>query len=69
VVGRVGGASPINDHQPWIAVELVRSGDVDTVQVIYNVFDQSPDLALRYILSHPAVSSVIPGMRSVWSRR
>ncbi len=24
-----------------------------------------PDLALRYVLSHPAVSTVIPGMRSV----
>jgi aryl-alcohol dehydrogenase-like predicted oxidoreductase len=128
----------INDHQPWNAVKLVRSGTVDTVQVIYNVFDQSPEdelldaclehevgvlarvpfdegsltgrigpdtefpegdfrnryfrddrrqqvdervrailddlgiereqlpeVALRYVLSHPAVSSVIPGMRSV----
>jgi aryl-alcohol dehydrogenase-like predicted oxidoreductase len=128
----------INDHQPWNALKLVRSGDVDTVQVIYNVFDQSPEdelldacaehgvgvlarvpfdegsltgtigpetefpegdfrnryfrddrrqqvdervrailddlgiareqlpeVALRYVLSHPAVSSVIPGMRSV----
>src|SRR5207302_5912015 len=33
----------INDHQPANAVELVRSGHVDTVQVIYNVFDQSPE--------------------------
>ncbi len=128
----------INDHQPSNALKLVRSGAVDTVQVIYNVFDQSPEdelldaclehgvgvlarvpfdegsltgnlgpdsefpegdfrnhyfrddrlqqvdehvraildelgiersqlpeVALRYILSHPAVSSVIPGMRSV----
>jgi aryl-alcohol dehydrogenase-like predicted oxidoreductase len=128
----------INDHQPWNAVKLVESGAADTVQVIYNVFDQSPEdelldacaahgvgvlarvpfdegsltgrigpdtqfpegdfrnryfrgdrlqqvdervrailddlgitrdelpeVALRYVLSHPAVSSVIPGMRSV----
>ncbi len=128
----------INDHQPANAVELVRSGAVDSVQVIYNVFDQSPEdelfaavqeanvgvvvrvpfdegsltgrvtpdtefpegdfrnnyfrddrkvevwdrvqaiarglaiatpelpeHALRYCLSHPAVSTVIPGMRSV----
>ena len=128
----------INDHQPANAVKLIESGLVDTVQVIYNVFDQSPEdellpacrehgvgvivrvpfdegaltgaitpetrfdegdfrndyfrddrkrevqervraivaelgvtedeiaeTALRYILSHPAVSSVIPGMRSV----
>jgi aryl-alcohol dehydrogenase-like predicted oxidoreductase len=33
----------INDHQPGSAVELVRSGVVDTVQTIYNVFDQSPE--------------------------
>jgi len=128
----------INDHQPANALELIESGAVDTVQVIYNVFDQSPEdellpacqqhdigvlarvpfdegaltgtigpdtefpegdfrnhyfrgdrkqqvaervqailddlgiereqlpeVALRYILSHPAVSTVIPGMRTV----
>jgi aryl-alcohol dehydrogenase-like predicted oxidoreductase len=128
----------INDHQPANALRLIESGAVDSVQVIYNVFDQSPEdellpacaehgvgvlarvpfdegaltgaigpdsefpqgdfrnryfrgdrkqqvadhvqaivddlgierdqlaeTALRYILSHPAVSSVIPGMRSV----
>ena len=33
----------INDHQPANAVRLVESGHVDTVQVIYNVFDQSPE--------------------------
>jgi aryl-alcohol dehydrogenase-like predicted oxidoreductase len=128
----------INDHQPSNALRLIETGVVDTVQVIYNVFDQSPEdelfpacrehgigvivrvpfdegaltgritpdttfdegdfrndyfrgerkqevyervraivdelgtsedeiaeIALRYILSHPAVSTVIPGMRSV----
>jgi aryl-alcohol dehydrogenase-like predicted oxidoreductase len=128
----------INDHQPANAIELIASGVVDTVQVIYNLFDQSPEdelfpacgehnvgvivrvpfdegslagritpettfergdfrnryfrgdrktevyeraraiaaelgvsedelaeIALRYVLSHPAVSTVIPGMRSV----
>jgi aryl-alcohol dehydrogenase-like predicted oxidoreductase len=137
--GKIGafGVS-INDHQPETALNLVRSGRVDSVQVIYNVFDQSPEdellpaarehdvgviarvpfdeggltgaikpgtefprgdfrrryfrgmrkrqvakrveaivddlgvepdriaeIALRYILSHDAVSTVIPGMRSV----
>jgi aryl-alcohol dehydrogenase-like predicted oxidoreductase len=134
---RFAGVS-INDHQPDTAVDLVKSGLVDTVQVIYNIFDQSPenalfpavleagagvlarvpfdegsltgavreseqfegdefrqwyfrgnrkkkvmervtalqkeladvpdslpDLALRFCLSHPAVSTVIPGMRRV----
>ncbi|BBH21171.1 hypothetical protein Back11_25160 [Paenibacillus baekrokdamisoli] len=32
----------INDHQPESAIQLVESGLVDTVQVIYNIFDQSP---------------------------
>jgi aryl-alcohol dehydrogenase-like predicted oxidoreductase len=33
----------INDHQPSNAVRLIETGVVDTVQVIYNVFDQSPE--------------------------
>ncbi len=32
----------INDHQPDSALELIRTGLVDAVQVIYNIFDQSP---------------------------
>ena len=128
----------INDHQPANALRLIESGAVDSVQVIYNLFDQSaedelfpacrehdvgviarvpldeggltgtigPDTefadgdfrsyyfrgdrkreleertgaivadlgiaedalaetALRFILSEPAVSTVIPGMRSL----
>ncbi|MEV6720061.1 aldo/keto reductase [Streptomyces xanthochromogenes] len=128
----------VNDHRPDTALALVRSGAVDSVQVIYNVFDQSPtdelfpaceehgvgvvvrvaldeggltgsitadttfpqgdwrhryfkgdrpaqverrvaaivddlgiapdeiaETALRFVLSSPAVSTVIPGMRSV----
>ena len=33
----------INDHQPSNAIKLIETGAVDTVQVIYNVFDQSPE--------------------------
>jgi aryl-alcohol dehydrogenase-like predicted oxidoreductase len=36
----------INDHQPESAIDLIRSGLIDTVQVIYNVFDQSPEQGL-----------------------
>ncbi|HTW10163.1 MAG TPA: aldo/keto reductase, partial [Acidimicrobiales bacterium] len=32
----------INYHQPYNAIRLVQSGLVDSVQVIYNIFDQSP---------------------------
>jgi aryl-alcohol dehydrogenase-like predicted oxidoreductase len=128
----------INDHQPDSALDLIRTGLIDTVQVIYNIFDQTPEqnlfpltqekdigvlarvpfdegsltgtlteqtafdpkefrafyfrgdrkkqvvdhvaalekdltapngslaeIALRFTISHPAVSTVIPGMRTV----
>jgi aryl-alcohol dehydrogenase-like predicted oxidoreductase len=128
----------INDHQPDSALEIIETGLIDTVQVIYNIFDQSPErqlfplatgrdigviarvpldegsltgkideqtrfapgdfrvgyfrgdrkkqvrehvesllrdlgvdaaglpeIALRFCLSHPSVSTVIPGMRSL----
>ena len=128
----------INDHQPDSALEIIKTGLIDTVQVIYNIFDQTPEqnlfaltqeanigviarvpfdegsltgtiteetnfgndefrahyfrgdhkkqvvdhinklrkdlggeegalpeIALRFCLSHPAVSTVIPGMRKV----
>jgi aryl-alcohol dehydrogenase-like predicted oxidoreductase len=32
-----------NDHEPDGAIRIVKSGRIDTVQVIYNVFDQSPE--------------------------
>jgi len=127
----------INDHQPDSALEVIKTGLIDSVQVIYNIFDQSPEkhlfplalerdigviarvpldegaltgkidqftqfeptefrakyfqgdrkkqiaehvaaiqrdlqlsngampeVALRFCISHPAVSSVIPGMRT-----
>jgi aryl-alcohol dehydrogenase-like predicted oxidoreductase len=47
----------INDHQPENAIRLVESGIVDTVQVIYNVFDQSPEDAL-----FPAVEAAQVGV-------
>jgi aryl-alcohol dehydrogenase-like predicted oxidoreductase len=33
----------INRWEPWNALETVRSGLIDSVQVIYNIFDQSPE--------------------------
>jgi len=36
----------INDHQPDSAIELIETGLIDTVQVIYNIFDQTPETAL-----------------------
>jgi aryl-alcohol dehydrogenase-like predicted oxidoreductase len=36
----------INDHEPESALEIIRTGLIDTVQVIYNVFDQTPEREL-----------------------
>lgn len=33
----------INDHSPETALEIVKSGEIESVQVIYNIFDQSPE--------------------------
>jgi len=33
----------INRWEPWNAVRAVRSGQIDAVQVIYNIFDQNPE--------------------------
>ncbi len=127
----------VNRWEPWNVLETLRTGLIDAVQVIYNIFDQAPEdelfavcqeldiaviarvpfdegtltgkltlestwpagdwrnsyfvpenlatsvahaqrlaevipdgmtmpeLALRFILHHPAVSTVIPGMRSI----
>jgi aryl-alcohol dehydrogenase-like predicted oxidoreductase len=33
----------INDHQPANSLKALATGLIDTVQVIYNMFDQSPD--------------------------
>jgi aryl-alcohol dehydrogenase-like predicted oxidoreductase len=33
----------INRWEPWNGVRAVRSGQVDAVQVIYNIFDQNPE--------------------------
>ena len=33
----------LNRWEPWNGIETVRSGAVDAVQVIYNIFDQNPE--------------------------
>jgi aryl-alcohol dehydrogenase-like predicted oxidoreductase len=44
-VVRAVGVS-VNDHDPVSAQGVVASGLIDTVQVIYNVFDQTPEESL-----------------------
>ena len=41
LVGAVGIS--INRWEPWNGVQAVRSGLIDAVQVIYNIFDQNPE--------------------------
>jgi aryl-alcohol dehydrogenase-like predicted oxidoreductase len=33
----------INDYQPWNALKVLRQGNIDAVQVIYNIFEQAPE--------------------------
>jgi aryl-alcohol dehydrogenase-like predicted oxidoreductase len=136
--GLVGGMGvSVNRWEPWNGMDTIRTGLIDAVQVIYNIFDQAPedelfplcdeldvaviarvpfdegtltgtltresrwpdgdwrntyfvpanlnasveraealaplvpegsslpDMALRFILSNPTVSTAIPGMRSI----
>jgi aryl-alcohol dehydrogenase-like predicted oxidoreductase len=49
---RFAGIS-INDHEPANALKAAATGLIDTFQVIYNIFDQSPETRLfPYCLEH-----------------
>jgi aryl-alcohol dehydrogenase-like predicted oxidoreductase len=42
--GLIGGIGiSINRWEPWNALDTLRTGMVDAVQVIYNIFDQAPE--------------------------
>ncbi len=41
VIGAIGIS--INRWEPWNGVKTVKSGLIDAVQVIYNIFDQNPE--------------------------
>lgn len=41
LIGAVGVS--VNRWEPWNCVETLRTGVVDAVQVIYNIFDQAPE--------------------------
>lgn len=41
LIGGVGIS--VNRWEPWNGLEAIRTGLIDTVQVIYNVFDQAPE--------------------------
>ncbi len=49
----------INDYQPENALELISSGAVDTVQVIYNVFHQQPEERLLPTCAEHGVGVIV----------
>ena len=52
----------LNSHEPDTALEAVASGLIDSVQVIYNIFDQTPELKLFPLCQkhHVAVIARVP---------
>lgn len=48
----------LNDHQPDSGLELVQSGLIDSVQVIYNIFDQSPEDRLLPLCQEKGVAVI-----------
>lgn len=49
----------INDHQPDSAIDLVNTGLIDTVQVIYNIFDQTPEKNLFSVVQKMNVGVMV----------
>lgn len=49
----------INDHEPDTALEAVRSGLIDSVQVIYNIFDQTPEKNLLPLCRERRVGVIV----------
>lgn len=42
--GLIGGVGiSVNRWEPWNGLDTLRTGQIDAVQVIYNIFDQSPE--------------------------
>jgi aryl-alcohol dehydrogenase-like predicted oxidoreductase len=49
----------LNMHEPANALRLIDTGLIDTVQVIYNVFDQSPEDALLPAAAEAGVGVIV----------
>ena len=58
-IGRRFFGVSINDYQPENALELIRSGAVDTVQVIYNAFHQQPEEQLLPACAEHGVGVIV----------
>lgn len=49
----------INDHQPQNVLRLVDSGIPDTIQLIYNIFDQSPEDELFAVVEAANIGVIV----------
>lgn len=49
----------INDYQPENAIRLIETGEVDTVQVIYNAFSQQPEEKLLPVCREHGVGVIV----------
>ncbi len=49
----------INDHQPANALRAIASGKIDVVQVIYNIFDQSPETDLFHACLRHDIGTIV----------
>ena len=48
----------VNRWEPWNGLETIRTGHIDSVQVIYNVFDQAPEDELFPLCSEMDVAVI-----------
>lgn len=49
----------VSDHDPTSALEVTKSGRIDTLQVIYNVFDQTPEEELFLVAKEKEVGVIV----------
>jgi aryl-alcohol dehydrogenase-like predicted oxidoreductase len=49
----------VNDHEPASALRVTRSGRVDSVQVIYNIFDPTPEQELFPVAAEHDVAVIV----------
>jgi aryl-alcohol dehydrogenase-like predicted oxidoreductase len=49
----------INDHQPYSVLRVGGSGKVDTFQVIYNIFDQTPENVLFSLCERERIGVIV----------
>ncbi|MDD5542977.1 MAG: aldo/keto reductase [Acidobacteriia bacterium] len=49
----------INDHQPENGMQMIDTGEIATVQVIYNIFDQSPETKLLPACEQKSIGVIV----------